>query len=91
LDPSALSVGDKILAQILVYPNPADDHIALKLPQSIDASLKIYNTRGQVVYYAKKQTLRQNHRIPISYLSKGNYVLRITTDHHTTTFKVMKN
>jgi hypothetical protein len=91
LDPSALSVDDKILAQILVYPNPADDHIVLKIPQSIDASLKIYNTSGQIVYYAKKQTLGQNHRIPISYLSKGNYVLRITTDHHTTTFKVMKN
>jgi hypothetical protein len=53
--------------------------------------LKIYNTGGQIVYYAKKQTLGQNHRIPISYLSKGNYVLRITTDHHTTTFKVLKN
>ena len=91
LDPSALSVDDKILAQILVYPNPADDHVVLKIPQSIDASLKIYNTSGQIVYYAKKQTLEQNHRIPISYLSKGNYVLRITTDHHTTTFKVMKN
>jgi hypothetical protein len=91
LDPSALSIDDKILAQILVYPNPADDYITLKLPQSIDASLKIYNTGGQIVYYAKKQTLGQNHRIPISYLSKGNYVLRITTDHHTTTFKVLKN
>ena len=91
LDPSALSIDDKILAQILVYPNPADDYITLKLPQSIDASLKIYNTGGQIIYYAKKQTLGQNHRIPISYLSKGNYVLRITTDHHTTTFKVLKN
>ena len=74
-----------------VYPNPADDYITLSMPQSIDASLKIYNATGQIVYYAKKETLGQNHRIPISYLSKGNYVLRITTDNHTTAFKIMKN
>lgn len=91
LDPSALSVDNKILAQIAVYPNPADDYITLSMPQSIYASLKIYNATGQIVYYAKKETLGQNHRIPISYLSKGNYVLRITTDNHTTAFKIMKN
>ena len=91
LDPSALSVDDKILTQITVYPNPAEDYVTLKIPQSIDASLKIYNVAGQIVYYAKKQALGQNHRIPVSYLSQGNYVLRITTDHHTTTFNILKN
>lgn len=91
LDPGALSVDNKILSQITVYPNPTDDYITLSMPQSIDASLKIYNVAGQIVYYAKKQTLGQNHRIPVSYLSQGSYVLRITTDYFTTAFKIMKN
>lgn len=91
LNPNVLTADNKVLEQLEIYPNPVNDFVTIQLPQSIDASIKIYNIKGQIVYYAKKELLDQNHRIPVHYLHSGNYVLRITTDHYTAAFNILKN
>ncbi len=90
LDPAALSTDNQTLAQIQVYPNPVSNEIKLKLPQPTSASLKLYNAAGQIVYYAKKRTLALEHKIDVSNLIAGTYVLRITTANQTAAFKLIK-
>ena len=90
LDAAALSIDKKLLAQIQLGANPVEDEIELQLPQPIAVSLKLYNTTGQIVYYAKKETLENVHKIPVTNLPSGIYMLRITADHSTATFKIVK-
>lgn len=90
LDPAALSLDKQVLEQIIIHPNPVNNNIELQLPQPISASLKLYNTTGQIVYYAKKDTLENQHKIPITNIPTGIYVLRVTSDHYTAAFKVVK-
>lgn len=91
LDPAALSTDKYVLENIEAYPNPVNDAIVLKLPQSLNASIKLYNSSGQIVYYAKKQLLSINHTMPVNHLASGIYFLRLTSNNHTATLKVFKN
>jgi len=91
LDPSTLSTDKYVLENIEAYPNPVNDAILLKLPHSLNASIKLYNSSGQIVYYAKKQLLSPNHTIPVNHLASGIYVLRLTSDNHTAALKIVKN
>ncbi len=61
-----------------IYPNPAQDHFVLDLPEIIGADeLKIINIMGQKVMEVKK--LESQQRIDISQLAPGQYILQLKT------------
>ncbi|MXN91994.1 T9SS type A sorting domain-containing protein [Flavobacterium sp. Sd200] len=64
---------------ILLYPNPTEDIINIKLPENPNftvTNVAIYNVLGQQVYY---DTLKSNG-ISVSNFSGGIYVVKFTTD-----------
>ncbi len=68
-------------------PNPFKDHINLVTyqPKKADATISIYSTNGKLVYQSRHSLIQGQqsislHQPAISSLSKGFYLLTLTTD-----------
>lgn len=70
-----------------LYPNPADDFIQLSTTLEVD-SIEVYNLLGKKVSSISKLT---NNRVDVSALSKGLYLIKITSGTSSTTRKIIKN
>jgi len=73
--------------KILIYPNPARDHINI-ITASPVYKVEIYNSFGSLLLVAKNM-----ETINISHLSKGIYFVKISADNNIiiTTQKIIKN
>lgn len=71
---------------ISIYPNPSSGYLSIELP--LNSELEIINLNGKIIrrLVADSETIT----IDISGLSKGLYVLNITSDNKTITKKVIK-
>lgn len=60
-----------------VFPNPASDYINIDLKENNEniSAIKIYNTRGQMVYTDVISFTNSLIRIPLNSLAEGNYYL----------------
>jgi hypothetical protein len=73
----------EIEEDILVYPNPVDDELILKVPPNVSPVFRLYDVAGKLMYQSKqgeKITLIDMHNLP-----KGFYMLNysIGTIYHT--------
>lgn len=81
------------LANVSVYPNPANDVLYVNLPQSVTAvSADIINLQGQVVLSQPltKSTAATSLKIKIDAITSGVYFLKINTQNERKTFKFTK-
>ena len=64
-----------------LYPNPAAEYIRVELPNSSEKinSVEIYNMMGQVVLHSSSVNINGDTNIDVSSLSKGTYVVKVTT------------
>lgn len=62
--------------QILIYPNPASDFIAIQFPKSVlkNVEYKIYDVKGSLVLFGK---LNENNNVDVRYLTTGLYFILI--------------
>ncbi|MFY0628979.1 MAG: T9SS type A sorting domain-containing protein [Flavobacteriaceae bacterium] len=70
-----------------IYPNPTNDFIKLSTDIDID-SVEVFNLIGKKVSSTYELT---NNRVDISSLSKGVYLLKITSGANSTIKKIIKN
>ncbi len=71
-----LSIDDKTIASISIFPNPAQGTISFKNIKE-DYNIEIYNMLGQII---KKGKVNSNEdTIDVSNLSHGTYFLRVKT------------
>jgi surface protein len=84
---SILSTSENISkTEISIYPNPVNDFINIKNLKNI-SSYKIIDFSGRVIQ--SKNNFIEN-RIDVTSLSKGNYILEITSKHSVENFKFIK-
>jgi len=69
-----------LLTNNLIYPNPATNYITIKQNNN-SASIQIININGQLVLENQYNKLISQD-IDISHLPKGLYILKLTTDLH---------
>ncbi|MDH5400211.1 MAG: T9SS type A sorting domain-containing protein, partial [Cyclobacteriaceae bacterium] len=74
-------------AEVLLYPNPATDHITLKWDQAAPRHLFVYNIRSQRVI--ETGLLDWEERIEVRGLSPGLYRFLITEDGRYTAVSVV--
>ena len=77
---------DVALKSIKIYPNPVKDVLFIELNEQ--AVITIYNISGQ-----KIQTMSLNeghHSLNVSQWSKGTYLIRVSGQKETTTYKIIK-
>lgn len=73
-----------------IYPNPANDFIAIQFPYSIEnASISVYNSLGQNVLENKLSN--ENSKISLEELESGVYIYKIEANNFSKTGKISKN
>ncbi|MCL8008870.1 T9SS type A sorting domain-containing protein [Gelidibacter japonicus] len=81
----ALSVNENKLAQLSIFPNPAQDVIRIKMPSHIETTqVSLYNVLGKQI-----NAIMVNNQINVSHLSKGLYILNLETTAGTLTEKLI--
>lgn len=85
---AVLGVTDNELAAFSVYPNPTSDVLNIKASQDID-NVTVFNLLGQNVASFTKNEIT-NSSIDLSELSKGLYLVKITSGDKTQTLRVTK-
>lgn len=86
--PTTVGIDDNTLAGFSYYPNPTSNELSLKSANNID-SVAIYNMLGQKVLGAKVGATTST--ISLSGLTTGTYIMQVTVEGQTGTYKVLKN
>jgi cephalosporin-C deacetylase len=73
---------------VLIYPNPATDVLTIKMDNSENSDIKIYDILGKIVLVG--QTTTNETQLNISALAKGNYCVEIKNGQLITTKKFIK-
>lgn len=74
--------------ELILYPNPANNEVALQLDDSNEAKLEILDINGRVL---KLQTLDvSQNKVDVSQLPAGIYLFRVSSIKGTVTRKVVK-
>jgi len=86
-----LSVHDVELSTIAVYPNPATESLNLSWNKSDEVSIKIFNSIGKLMFFAKEMSLLEPIQIDVNSFATGMYFVKINTANGITTKKVIIN
>jgi hypothetical protein len=73
------------LEDLIVYPNPADDHVNIEYPKN--AKLFLFNMNGVLVY---EGTMNGHKRLSLERYPRGTYLLRVVSDDGTATERIIK-
>ncbi|NQW35368.1 MAG: S8 family serine peptidase [Flavobacteriales bacterium] len=84
---TTLDVKEIKLQTLGFYPNPVKDIIFINAPQTTSVKVEIMDVLGKRVYQKMRSHLES---INISFLSKGMYVMSLSTDNKNKTYKLIK-
>ena len=86
---SSLSSQNSNMEEMLIYPNPTDNNISVKVPRNlIGTTLNIYSTLGRKL--AAYTLSEPNSRFDISYFKSGIYFLRFESKFGVYTKEIIK-
>jgi hypothetical protein len=85
-DFSTLSVEDKQLENLTVYPNPVNDILHIRSGEATIEKVEIYNLNGQLV----KAKSNQIETINMSNLQSGMYLLKLYSNDASKTVKLLR-
>lgn len=74
-------------SEILVFPNPAKDHVFFKSDQDKIEQVELFNQQGQLIKVSRGNN--QLMRFDLSGLAKGLYIARTRTAHGTTSQRLI--
>ena len=83
-----LSTNDNVIEGFSYYPNPSSDVINLSAKQNIEKAA-IYNILGQKVI--DQNINATSSRLNVANLNTGTYLMQVTVDGKTATYKILKN
>ncbi|MCZ4320353.1 T9SS type A sorting domain-containing protein, partial [Aequorivita viscosa] len=88
IDGTNLGVSDNDIAGFSYYPNPTEGIVNLKSAENIE-QVSLYNMLGQLV--VSNRVDATTSQVDISGLSIGTYLMKVTVNGQTGTYKVIKN
>lgn len=77
---STLGTTDFKINSIQLFPNPAAKEVNLFWDNSEIVTVKMYDSFGKLIHFAKNVNLQNNYKIDISSLSSGMYYFRINSN-----------
>jgi hypothetical protein len=72
-----------------VFPNPTNGEVNLSLPENVSVNVSIFDAQGKLV--AEQMNVSNNGKLNISNVTPGVYMVRLTAENATQTFRVVKN
>ncbi|MCG2420516.1 T9SS type A sorting domain-containing protein, partial [Aequorivita sp. F47161] len=88
IDGTNLGVSDNDIVGFSYYPNPTEGIVNLKSAENIE-QVSLYNMLGQLV--VSNRVDATTSQVDISGLSIGTYLMKVTVNGQTGTYKVIKN
>jgi len=83
-----LNLSEEGMTEIKVYPNPATSHLTIESEDNMLELIKIHSVEGKLVY--QKGINSHQHKIDVSPLSTGAYLIQLTTKRGVKTIKFFK-
>lgn len=79
-------------ANISIYPNPLKDKILFidNLPENTQ-SIAIYDALGKLIQKKNRENFKSSTHLSIEGMQHGVFILKITTDYNSMTYKIIKN
>ena len=90
LEPLSLSNSKLSEFDFEIFPNPVESELNISTNKTFQAQIKIFDFQGRLVYFSKNATIKDQFKIDIQSLSSGIYVLRLTDDTTSYSFKFQK-
>ncbi|WP_412560299.1 S8 family serine peptidase [Winogradskyella sp. MIT101101] len=85
----SLGLGETLIENINIYPNPVKDNLYVELPtQLVNSEVSIYNQLGQKVLQTVLNT--NSEAINVESLEAGFYVLKLSSETNFRTFKFVR-
>jgi hypothetical protein len=89
-DPAILGIGQQILDEVKVYPNPASDKVTIEIPNGVKIEdVTIYNLFGQLVEVMKANQ-SNGFEMDVKDLSAGVYVIQMQTSYGVKNIRLVK-
>lgn len=83
ITPSPTSLSESDIEQLFVYPNPTKDFIHVPWDEQA-ATYQIFSINGEIIMTGSLM----NHRIPVSHLSNGTYLLQLFSPQQRSTAQI---
>ena len=87
LNEGTLSTSDVVASQFSVYPNPVDDILYITTPTA-NYAIEIYNLQGQLISNLPVSSGSQT--LDYSKYASGIYLMKLTSEKTSKTFKIVK-
>ncbi|OAH75741.1 hypothetical protein AXA65_02680 [Chryseobacterium sp. FP211-J200] len=84
---NVMAVDETKLSKTIVAPNPVKDFIHLNSKTKIN-KVEVLDLTGKSVYSTTLD--KQEAKLDLSFLPKGNYIMKVTSDKKTESFKIIK-
>ncbi len=84
--PIIFGIDDQDNSTFMVYPNPAEDTVNLKLTNDTISSLTLLDMKGSVLFTEEALSVSQKE-LNVANLSQGVYLLKLTTQNNSTHIK----
>ena len=90
LEPLSLSSSRLNQFEFEVFPNPVESELTILTNKTFEAQIKIYDFQGRLVYFSKNTMINDQFKIDLQFLNSGMYVLRLTDNTTSSSFKFQK-
>ncbi|SDS71935.1 Por secretion system C-terminal sorting domain-containing protein [Formosa sp. Hel1_31_208] len=84
-----LSLSEFDLESFNMYPNPTNKNVTLSWDKTEKVSIRIFDTQGKLMYFAKNQTIAQPKTIDVSNYATGLYFVKINNSRGFVTKKLV--
>lgn len=75
--------------QMKIYPNPVTDHITVSYPTNTKKNIEVYDGMGKLMM--KQETENKIIDVPLSFLDKGIYIIRVVSENRQIIKKIIKD
>jgi len=84
--PSSVKNNNNNYDHVSVYPNPTNSWVNIDFKRNINKNitLKLFNIQGMLIKSTEYKS-SEKIKLDLSNLSKGSYIIQITSDNHTYT------
>jgi hypothetical protein len=86
---SSVGLDQMDITEMNVFPNPTNGEVNVSIPESVSVNVSIFDAQGKLV--AEQMNVTNNGKLNISNVTPGVYMVRLTAENATQTFRVVKN
>ncbi len=89
-DKTLSTKNNNLLTSVKIFPNPSVDFINIQLNKQLKTSIRLYDLKGQMIYFSKDISSESTYQMQTHNLTSGTYFLKINNKNGTIIKKIIK-